>query len=291
MAYPKVGVGLPIVGPEAGPQAIAAVATAADQLGFHAVSVFERLLLPAAPGWVNHAGLPEDPAYDALETLAWIAARTERVRLHTAILVPLFQQPVVLARRVATIDHLSGGRMDLGIAMGWLPEEFEATGVPARGRATAYEESVAALRACWGPDPVEFKGEHFTIPTAKIGPKPLDGLTLFGGGVARTAIERAARITDGLTLAFRDWDSCLEQIKWYRDAGGTGRIILRAGPMLPHPQQPEAPTTFTEPAMLEDLRRAADVGVHRVDWDLNIVGMSIPDQLDAFRTLAGRLGW
>jgi probable F420-dependent oxidoreductase len=291
MTYTEVGVGLPIVGPEAGPEAIAAVAIAADQLGFHAVSVFERLLLPAAPGWVNHAGLPDNPAYDALETLAWIAAKTEWVRLHTAILVPLFQQPVVLARRVATIDHLSGGRMDLGIAMGWLPEEFEATGVPARGRATAYEESVAALRACWGPDPVEFKGEHFTIPPAKIGPKPLDGLTLFGGGVARTAIERAARITDGLTLAFRDWDSCLEQIKWYRDAGGTGRIILRAGPMLPHPQQPEAATTFTEPAILDDLQHAADVGVHRVDWDLNIVGLSIPDQLDAFRTLAGRLGW
>jgi hypothetical protein len=61
--------------------------------------------------------------------------------------------------------------------------------------------------------------------------------------------------------------------------------------MLPHPQQPEAPTTFTAPAILDDLRRAADVGVHRVNWDLNIVGMSITDQLDAFRTIAGRLGW
>jgi hypothetical protein len=63
------------------------------------MSVFERLLSPAAPGWVNHAGIPDDPAYDALETLAWIAAKTDRVRLHTAILVPLFQRPAALARR------------------------------------------------------------------------------------------------------------------------------------------------------------------------------------------------
>jgi hypothetical protein len=290
MTYAQVGVGLPIVGPEAGPEAIAAVAIAADRLGFHAVSVFERLLIPAAPGWINHAGLPENPAYDALETLAWIAAKTERVRLHTAILVPLFQQPVVLP----------GGwrRSTICPAGGWTLVSRWA-GCPRSSRRPVSPSAAGQRRtrnpsqpcACWGPHPVEFKGEHFAIPLAKIGPKPLDGFTLFGGGVARTAIERAARITDGLTLAFRDWDSCLEQVKWYRDAGGTGRIILRAGPMLPHPQQPEATTTFTEPTILDDLQHAADVGVHRVDWDLNIVGMSIPDHIDAFRTLAGRLGW
>jgi probable F420-dependent oxidoreductase len=289
MTYPQVGVGLPIVGAGAGPGAISAVATGVDQLGFHAVSVFERLLLPAAPGWVNHAGLPEHPAYDALETLTWVAAKTERVRLHTAILVPLFQQPVVLARRAATIDHFSDGRLDLGIALGWLPEEFEATGVPARGRAAAYEESVAALRACWGPDPVEFRGEHFSIPKAKIGPKPHSGFSLYGGGVTRGAIERAARITDGLTLAFRDWDSCGESIGWYRKAGGTGRIILRAGPMKPHPLL-QGPPAFTEASIIDDLQRAAEVGVDRVDWDLNIVDTPILDQLDAFRGLA-KLLW
>ena len=89
MSYPQVGIGLPILGAQATPQAIVEVASAADRLGFHAVAVFERLLLPAAPDWVNHAGLPEDPAYDALETLTWVAAATERVRLHTAVLVPL----------------------------------------------------------------------------------------------------------------------------------------------------------------------------------------------------------
>lgn len=288
MTYPQVGVGLPIVGPQASPQSIAEVASAVDELGFAAVAVFERLLLPAAADWVNYAGLPEDPAYDALETLTWGAAKTSRVRLHTAVLVPLFQQPVVLARRVATIDHFSGGRMDLGIALGWLPEEFAATGVPARGRAAAYEEAVAVLRACWGPDPVSFEGEHYSVPLAKIGPKPLSPLSLYGGGVARPAIKRAARITDGLTLAFRDWESTLEAMNWYRDSGGTGKIILRAGPMKPHPML-QGPPSFTQDSILDDLARAAAEGVHRVDWDLNIVDTPIPDQLAAFQQLADRL--
>ena len=288
MAYPQVGVGLPIIGPEASPAAIADIAVTVEQLGFAAVSVFERLLLPAAPDWVNHAGLPEYPAYDALETLTYVAARTERVRLHTAVLMPLFQQPVVLARRVATIDHFSGGRMDLGIGLGWLPEEFVATGVPDHGRVAAYEEAVAVLRACWGPDPVEFAGQHFTVPPAKIGPKPLAPLTLYGGGVARPAIERAARIADGLTLAHRDWESTRAAIGWYHDAGGSGPIILRAGPLKPHPML-NGPLTFTPAAVLDDLQLAAESGISRVDWDLNIVETPIADQLAAFKALAGRL--
>lgn len=285
MSYPEVGIGLPITGPVA---AIRQVAVEAERLGFAAVSVFERLLLPAAPDWVNAAGLPEYPAYDALDTLMYVAARTERLRLHTAILVPLFQQPVVLARRVTTIDHFSGGRMDLGIGLGWLPEEFVATGVPSRGRVTAYEESVAVLRACWGPDPVEFEGAHYTIPAARIGPKPLGPLTLYGGGVSRPAIERAARLADGLTLAHRDWESTTAAIGWYQEAGGSGPIILRAGPLKPHPML-SGPITFTSESILDDLQRAADEGVTRVDWDLNIAETPLAEQLAAYKSLAGRL--
>lgn len=287
MSFPEVGVGLPVVGLR-GPDAVVEIATTADELGFAAVSVFERLLVPAAPDWVNHAGLPRESAYDALETLTYVAARTERVRLHTAVLVPLFQQPVVLARRVATIDQLSGGRMDLGIALGWLSEEFVAAGVPERGRVAAFEESVAVLRACWGPDPVEFAGEHYTVPMATLGPKPVAPLTLYGGGVAQPAVERAARIADGLTLAHRDWESTCAAIGWYHQAGGSGPIILRAGPMKPHPML-QGPVGFTPETILDDLPRAAAEGITRVDWDLNLVNTPIPDQVAALKSLAGHL--
>jgi alkanesulfonate monooxygenase SsuD/methylene tetrahydromethanopterin reductase-like flavin-dependent oxidoreductase (luciferase family) len=167
MSMPHVGVGLPIVGPHAGPDAILTVASAAERLGFHSVSTFERLLLPLTSDWGNIYGLPDYPAYDALETLTWVAAHTKRVRLVTGTLSSLFQSPIVLARRLATLDHLSGGRVVAGIALGWMPEELAATGVPVSGRGARFEEHLAAMRACWGPDPVEHHGASYQLPARR----------------------------------------------------------------------------------------------------------------------------
>jgi hypothetical protein len=116
---------------------------------------------------------------------------------------------------------------------------------------------------------------------ATIGPKPVAPPTLYGGGVTQPAIERAARIADGLTLAHRDWEATRAAIGWYHDAGGTGPIILRAGPMRPHPML-EAPVGFTAATIVDDLR-------HAVDWDLNIIGTPIAEQVTALESLAGRL--
>jgi hypothetical protein len=113
-------------------------------------------------------------------------------------------------------------------------------------------------------------------------------LTLYGGGVVQPAIERAARIADGLTLAHRDWGSTCAAIGWYREAGGSGPIILRAGPMKPHPMQ-QGPAGFTPETILDDLQRAAAEGITRVDWDLNLVNTPIPDQVTTLKALAGRL--
>ena len=284
---PSVSVGLPVVGPYASPAAIEQVAMAADRLGFRSVSLTERLLLPVGDEWQQAYGLPDWPAYDALESLTWVAAKTERIRLRTDIIVPLFQQPVVLARRLATLDRLSGGRVDAGVALGWMPEEFTATGVPPSGRAAMFEECVAALRACWGPDPVTFEGEHYRIPRAKIGPKPERGtIPLAIGAVSRPATERAARIGDGLTLAFRNWDGIRAQIAWYRDAGGQGPIVLRGGPMLPDDEHPTPPDTWTEDHIVENLAVLAELGVGEFAWDLNIAEYEPARQVELLEALA-----
>jgi probable F420-dependent oxidoreductase len=289
--HPCIGIGLPILGPHATPTAMAAVATTADRLGFHSVSTYERLLLPAHPGWVNEAGLPESPAFDAIEALTWVAALTRRVRLVTGVVNPLFQPPVILARRLATLDVLSGGRVDVGVGSGWLPEEFASVGVPLRRRGAGFEEHLAAMRACWGPDPVEHVGLHYPIAPARIGPKPVQRpLPVLIGAVAAVAIERAARLADGFVVGFRDWESTLEQIGVYRSAGGTGRVVLRAGPLLAHPRQPVPLSTWSPPSIVDDLARAAAEGVDEVIWDLNIVELPIPDQLTEYERLAGALG-
>jgi probable F420-dependent oxidoreductase len=289
--YPAVSVGVPIFGPYASPTAIEQIAIAADRLGFRSVSLPERLLLPAGPEWQNDFGLPEWPSYDTIETLTWVAAKTQRVRLRTDVIIPLFQHPVVLARRLATLDHLSSGRVEAGVALGWLPEEFEAVGVPTSGRAARFEECVAALRACWGPDPVVFDGEHYRIPPSRIGPKPTHGtIPLAIGAVSRRAVERAARIGDGFTLGFRNWPATREQVSWYRDAGGRGPIILRGGPMLVDAEHATPPPTWTESGIVENLALAADEGITEFVWDLNIAGYEPARQIELFEGLAATLG-
>ena len=163
---PRVGVGVPSFGPRADPEAIVTIATAAERLGFDSVWTFERLLLPVMADGTNPYGLPDHngSVYDPLETLTWVAAHTRRIGLGTLVMDPLFQSPLVLARRLATLDRLSGGRLMAGIGQGWMPEEFEAVGVPMARRGAGFEEHVAAMRACWRPDPVEYLGRWYRIP-------------------------------------------------------------------------------------------------------------------------------
>lgn len=148
------------------------------------------------------------------------------------------------------------------------------------------------MRACWGPDPVEFDGVHYRIPRANVGPKPVNGgIRIFAGGVTRPAIERAARIGDGLTLAFRNWDATLAQIEWYRAAGGAGPITVKGGPMLADAEHKTRPTTWSEASMLDDLARLAETGVEEFAWDLNIVGDYEPArQVEVLERLAADLG-
>jgi probable F420-dependent oxidoreductase len=283
MEISRIGVSLPSFGPHAGPEAIAAVATAAERLGFHSVSVTERLLLPAHEGWANEAGLPESPVYDPIEVLTWVAARTRRVRLLTAVVNSLFQPPIMLARRLATLDRLSGGRLDVGIGQGWLPEEFAAVGVPLGRRGAGFEDHLAAMRACWAPDPVCHDGPRYRIPVSRVGPKPVDGrIPVLIGALARPAIERAARLGDGFVTALRDWDTSRTEIDWYRRAGGTGPVVLAMMPAWAGSRDLGA----VGPAASDDVARAAAAGVDELHWGLSLSGAGVQHQVDALEAVA-----
>jgi probable F420-dependent oxidoreductase len=286
---PRVGIGLPILGRHASPDAMVTVATAAERLGFSSVSTFDRILMPAARGWENAYGLPDHPAFDALESLTWIAAQTTRIRLMTGVLIGPYQPPVVLARRFATLDRLSGGRVDAGLGAGWLPEEFAAVGVPLENRGARFEDHVLAMKACWASDPVEHDGRFYPIAPSKIGPKPISQIPVLIGAVAPAAIERAARIGDGFIIGFRDWESTIAQIEQYRNAGGTGRIVVRAGPLLPHELIPEPDRTWSVATFVDDLTAAEEHGVDEVVWDLNIIELSPERQVEAFESVAAQL--
>jgi probable F420-dependent oxidoreductase len=292
MHIPRIGVGVPSFGPHASPDGIVTVATAAERLGFHSVWTFERLLLPAPPDGDNPYGLPKQTAsvYDPLETLTFVAAHTQQIHLGTSVLDALFHPPVVLARRLATLDRLSGGRVIAGIGQGWMPEEFTAAGVPLSRRGAGFEEYLAAMRACWAPDPVEYSGRHYQIPRSNIGPKTIQGrVPLFLGGISQPAIERAARLGDGFAAVFQDWDTTRTQIAWYRSAGGAGPVVLRVNPAQIDAPDPAAPFTGAAPAVIDDLGRAARDGVDEVIWDLTMAGLDPHRQVDVLRNLAATL--
>ncbi|GGO72034.1 LLM class flavin-dependent oxidoreductase [Nonomuraea cavernae] len=251
--------------------------------------------MPAAPGWDNDAGLPESHAWDSLEMLTWAAAHTRRIRVTTAILNSIFHSPVILARRLATLDRLSQGRLDVGIGQGGgtrlppfhIPEEFIAAGVPAGRRGAGFVEHIAAMRACWAPDPVEFHGEHYQIPPSLIGPKPSGTIPLLIGATTRRTIERAARLGDGFITVAVDWDETRTQVRWYRQAGGAGTVMVNTIPPLGDDQL--SPGAFTE-AALGDLDRAAALGADEMHIALHLSPTRPQQQVELLEALAAKLG-
>jgi probable F420-dependent oxidoreductase len=279
----KLGVHLPVAGRGASPEIIAQVAEEAERIGLDSVWSWERLMRPTVPIPLGGAGgpvmdAPEDFAavYDPIETLAYVAARTSRITLGTSVLDALFQAPVILARRLATLDRFSGGRLVVGIGQGWMEQEFEAAGVSMRRRGAGFEEHLLAMRAVWGADPVSFEGRFYRIPEADIGPKPVrpGGPRLMAGAASPAALERAGRLGVGLTLVIFDWDTVGESIETFRTAAGNAGVDPDSLPVMlqvngnvtAEPQDDRGPLIGSPDQVAADLDRAAKLGVEHVYW-------------------------
>ena len=191
----KVGLLLPQTGQLATSENILHIAKEAEKERFDSVWVFERLLWPVKPQ-TPYAGVPDLPipteyqnVLDPLEVLTYVAGNTERISLGTSIIDMLFHNPVTLARRFATLDVLSGGRVIAGLGIGWSKDEYDAAGVPYRKRGARADEYMQALKRTWTDDVVEFKGQFYNIPASKIGPNPVQKphpLILLGGYTPKT---------------------------------------------------------------------------------------------------------
>lgn len=199
-----VGLTLPQLGPHVTRQAVRGFCEQAEALGFTSLWVQEHLffaLHPSAP-YAARPGTPVPDAYRttlaATELLAAAAAWTERVRLGTGILVGGYHRPVELAQRLAALDILSSGRLIAGLGVGWSKDEHEQMDVEFSTRGRRMDELVAALQACWGPDPVNFDGEFFTIRDALVSPKPLQRPhpPLLSGMRSRAGLARTAAMFD-----------------------------------------------------------------------------------------------
>jgi alkanesulfonate monooxygenase SsuD/methylene tetrahydromethanopterin reductase-like flavin-dependent oxidoreductase (luciferase family) len=163
----RVGMFLPNAGLSANPQAVAAVALQAEQLGYDSIWVLDRLLYPVKlRNTYPASGDGKLPAsyknvLDPLVSLTFAAAQTKTIALGTCILDIPFYNPLVLARAITTLDVLSGGRVRLGFGQGWSEDEFEAVCGPRKGRGARADEFLDALKAIWTTDPVGFHGRFF----------------------------------------------------------------------------------------------------------------------------------
>jgi probable F420-dependent oxidoreductase len=175
----KVGILLPQTGELAKSENVLYIGKEAEKEGFDSVWVFERLLWPLKPQ-TPYGGIPNAPipveyqsVLDPLETLTYLAGNTERISLGTSIIDIFFHNPVTLARRFATLDVLSGGRVIAGLGIGWSKDEYDVSGIPYRRRGARADEYMQLLKRIWTDDVVEFKGQFYNVPASKIGPKPV----------------------------------------------------------------------------------------------------------------------
>lgn len=177
------------------PQDVIQLAADAERLGYDSVWVNHHIL---NVGYIRER-LEGRPYYDALTTLAWIGARTERVRLGTTVLVLPYFNPLALAKSVATLDAMSGGRVALGVGVGMLREENEALGSDFSTRGAYSDESIRIMRELWSAEDAAFSGRFFEFGPVKFSPKPVQrgGVPILIGGMSRAAMRRCARLGDG----------------------------------------------------------------------------------------------
>lgn len=273
----ELGCGIPVSGSWATADGCAEVGAWAEELGYSSLWAFQRLLAPVEPSGEHRL----DPQYrsvqDPLAVLAYLAARTTRPRLGVAVVNAPYYSPVVLAKSLTTIDHLCGGRLDVGIGLGWLPEEFEAVGVPLAHRGARTADFVRCLRAIWTDDVVEYDGPYFRVPRARVDPKPLQRPhppVLFGG-TAQASLRRAGRMADGWVSSSRaELASLADSIAVVRAAAADAgrdpsalRFVCRA--VVKVRSTTRAPLTGTLEEIREDLAALADAGMTEAFVDLN----------------------
>ncbi len=180
--------------PEAGGDDILRIAQKADELGYHYLTVPEHIFIPQEMGEIMGPRYPE-----ALAAASFLAGSTKRIRILTYVLVLPYRNPVLLAKQIATLDFLSGGRFTLGTAAGHMESEFEVLNVPYKERGAVTDEYISALKELWTSPEPSFQGRYVRFENIVFEPKPVQKPhpPILVGGNSRPAMRRAANLGDG----------------------------------------------------------------------------------------------
>jgi probable F420-dependent oxidoreductase len=197
-------------------------AKAAENAGFDSLWVLERLIWPINPlnpyPGTSDGKFPADWQYifEPLETLTYVAAKTEKIALGTSVIDMLFHNPVILAKRFATLDVLSEGRAISGFGIGWSKDEYQTSNIPFNDRGKRADEYIQILKKMWTEDIVEFKGQYYNIPASKMGPKPIQKphIPIYLGGYSQGTFQRMANYANGWICVIRN---SLDELRSYID--------------------------------------------------------------------------
>jgi probable F420-dependent oxidoreductase len=257
----KFGLMFANAGPFSEPATAVGLAQLAEELGFESLWAVEHVVVPTgyqSPYPYSPTGkMPggEDvPIPDPLIWLSYVAAATTRIRLATGILILPQRNPVILAKELATLDRLSGGRVELGVGVGWLAEEFDALGVPFADRGRRTDEHIEVLRRLWREPESSFDGDFTSFAPLKSYPKPAtaDGPPIHVGGHTPAAARRAGRLGDGFFPGRSTADELMPLLDTMRaEAAAAGR-------------DPDAVEITSGGGLdLDTVKRYADYGVAR----------------------------
>ena len=272
-------------------------ARTAEAAGYASLWTYERLLFPetpAEPYAPPNVPWPETSrqAADPLGILTAAAMATEKVRLGTSVLVAALHTPVQLAKALATVDQISGGRMIVGMSTGWSTDELQATGATQADRGRFLDETLDVFDAVWGPDPVTFRSPRGVIDNASILPKPVSNIpVMLGGGgsnlgrsTSSKALQRIAKRADGwLPLLTTpgpagaaelraSWDRIREMATAHgRDTSRMELVVVGNVTFTDRPAGPDRSAFVgTLDQIMDDVRTAAEAGADELIVDLNL---------------------
>ena len=298
----KLSVEFPSVAYREGPAAVQRLARAIERIGYDHIDIFDHVVMGhpiegRPPGPYN----PAMPILEALMTLAHLAAVTTRVTLGTEVLVLPQREPTLVAKQVSTLDTLSGGRVRLGVGVGWQESEYDALGEPFATRGARMDEAIALLRAYWGDARVDFTGRHYHATAMSMEPKPPQGraIPIWIGGYSEAAFRRVGRLGDGW-LASRVSDAAdarraIEAIRRHAEAAGRDPAQIGLQSMVaPPPRDAEGKRFYAEPDRV--VARAADLKAMGFAWvTLNATAIfqagarSVDAIADALEALHGKI--
>jgi probable F420-dependent oxidoreductase len=253
-----------------------ALARTAEAAGIESLWTYEHIVVPgvyrSAYPYSSSGRMPDARFADALDWIAFLSAVTERIAFGTGMLILPEHNPVELAKRAATIDRLSGGRLVLGVGVGWLKEEFESLGVPWEHRGPRTDEYIQVMRRLWAAEEATFTGRFVQFRRTRCFPKPLQvpGIPVIVGGHTEAAAARAGRIGDGFYPAVAP-----------DRLAGLLRIVRRSAEEAGRdPARIEITAGAGQDCDADTVKRYQDLGVTRV-----MVGLPTQDPADVRRSI------